>query len=183
MPAYWSSYGPANFLWLCDAANFIVAVGLLLESPLILASQAVSVLVVSLVWTADVVARLLFGVHPVGGTEYMFDPGRPLALRLLSLFHVVMPVLLLWLIARLGYDRRGWKLQTLIAWTILPLSYLFGTRETNLNWLWRVFGREQTWMDPRLWLLVAMALYPLVLYLPTHAVLSVWSRRREERRG
>src|ERR1700722_699202 len=58
--------------------------------------------------------------HLVGGTEYMFDPGLPLTIRLLSLFHIVTPPLLLYAIWRLGYDPRGWKLQTLMAWIVVP---------------------------------------------------------------
>ena len=54
----------------------------------------------------------------------MFDAAEPLWLRLLSLFHVVVPVLLPWAIRRLGYDPRGWKLQTAIAWVVLPVTYL-----------------------------------------------------------
>lgn len=177
IPTYWVQYGPLNFLWLCDVANLILAAAIWLESPLLFASQATSVLVIQFTWIADFLAALTLGVHPIGGTEYMFDAAKPLPVRLLSLFHAVMPVLLLWGIRRLGYDPRGWKLQALIAWLVLPASFLLGSPEQNLNWLWRPFGIEQTWLAPPLFLLATMVLYPALLYFPTHLALAAWSRR------
>jgi len=67
----------------------------------------------------DVGWRLLSGKHPVGDTEYMWSEQVPLAVRLLSLFHVVWPVLLVWSLGRVGYDRRGFPLQVGIALCVL----------------------------------------------------------------
>ena len=75
-PIYWAAYGPQNFLWFCDLANFLIAAALWLESPVLLSSQAVSVLAVQIIWTSDVGTRLLLGFHPIGGTEFMFDPAK-----------------------------------------------------------------------------------------------------------
>lgn len=174
VPAYWIMNGPANFLWFCDLANFLLFAAVWIESPLLFSSQAVAVLLIQIVWTVDFLSALLTGFHPVGGTEYMFDPMEPLWIRLLSLFHVVVPVLMLWAIQRLGYDPRGWKLQTVIAWVVLPVTYLLTDPAANINWLWKPFGIEQTLMPPWAYLLVCMAAYPLVLYLPTHWALARW---------
>lgn len=175
VPAYWIMNGPVNFLWFCDLANFILLAAVWLESPLLFSSQAVSVLLIQIVWTLDFTGALLTGRHLVGGTEYMFDATLPLWLRLLSLFHVVVPVLLLWAIHRLGYDPRGWKLQTAVAWVVLPVTFFLTDPALNLNWLWKPFGIEQTLMPPWAYLLLCMAAYPLVLYLPTHWALWRWS--------
>ncbi|MEJ7659476.1 MAG: hypothetical protein WKG07_07570 [Hymenobacter sp.] len=72
---------------------------------------AVGILVPQLLWCLDFVAAL-FGFHLVGLTAYMFDPQRSLFLRGLSFFHGWLPFLLLFLVRRLGYDRRA-----LLAWT------------------------------------------------------------------
>ncbi|MEE8368165.1 MAG: hypothetical protein V3S30_07585 [Thermoanaerobaculia bacterium] len=172
IPACWIYYGPENFLWLCDIANFVIAIGLWLESPLLLSSQAVSVLVIQILWSVDFLGKLTLGSHPIGGTEYMFASSRPLAIRALSLYHLAVPVLLIWAVRRVGYDRRGWKLQSGIAWIILPLSYLVGDSERNLNWLWAPFGVTQTLMQPELFVCVAMVLLPLILFWPTHLILT-----------
>ena len=177
VPVYWIENGPANFLWLCDVANIVVLAAIWLESPLLFSSQTVSVLLIQLAWIVDVTIRLVAGFHPIGGTEYMFEAARPLLGRLLSLFHVFIPVLLLWALWRLGHDRRGWRLQCLICWLVLPASFWLGEPAANLNWLWAPFGIAQTWMPPPLFLVVCMIAYPLLIYLPTHALLTVWLRR------
>jgi hypothetical protein len=177
VPIYWIENGPANFLWLCDVANFVILGAIWLESPLLFSSQAVSVLLIQIVWMVDVATRLVAGFHPIGGTEYMFEAARPLFGRLLSLFHVFVPLLLVYALWRLGHDRRGWRLQTLICWLVLPASFWIGEPRENLNWLWSPFGIEQTWLPPSAFLAVCMIAYPVVLYLPTNALLTGWLRR------
>jgi len=39
----------------------------------------------------------------------------------------------------------------------------------------------QTWMDPRLWVVVLMVVYPVCVYLPTHLMLWWIFRRSRER--
>jgi hypothetical protein len=177
VPVYWIDNGPANFLWLCDVANFVLLAAIWLESSLLFSSQAVSVLLIQIAWIVDVATRLVAGFHPIGGTEYMFESWRPLFSRLLSLFHVFIPILLIYALWRLGHDRRGWRLQTLICWLALPLSFWLGEPSENLNWLWAPFGIEQSWMPPLVFLGCCMIAYPLAVYLPTHALLTAWLRR------
>jgi len=86
VPAYASVWGWTNLLHLCDIAVILTCAGLWFGSPLLLSSQAVSSIVVDLVWDLDVGWRLLSGKHLVGGTEYMWSEQVPLAVRLLSLF-------------------------------------------------------------------------------------------------
>ena len=178
VPLYWIRNGPENFLWLCDVANFVVGLAVFRESALLVASQATGVLLIQTLWVIDVLGRAAFGRHPIGGTEYMFDPSSPLWLRLLSLFHAVMPALLLWLLKRLGYDRRGWRLQALFSAVILPWSWLVSTPAENLNWVWRPFGLEQRLVPPAVWVALCVVLYPLVLYYPTHRLILLWTRAR-----
>jgi hypothetical protein len=117
-PIYWRQYGLQNFLFFCDIGNVLIGIGLWLESPLIFSWVACGLLFFQTLYTIDLVGALLSGRHIIGGTEYMFDPHLSLLVRLLSLFHVVTPPLLLWAIWRLGYDRRGWKFQTGMAWSV-----------------------------------------------------------------
>lgn len=175
---YWDAYGPQNFLWICDVANFVLAIALWTESRLLFSSQAVAVLIIQALWVVDVCGRLMLGLHLVGGTEYMFDPDKSVGLRALSLFHVFVPILLLWAVWRLGYDRRGWKLQTLVLWVLLPTTYLVTDPELNINWLWKPFGATQTLVPELVYVAFEMVAVPLLLYLPTHAALSWWTKGR-----
>jgi len=169
LPVYWLHHGPANQLWLCDFANLVTLAGIWLESPLLLSSQLVAVTIPQIGWTLDWLGRIAFGFHPIGGTEYMFDQADPLWLRSFSLFHLWMLPLLVWLVRRVGYDRRGIYLQTALMWgALLPLSWLASPRAENVNWVWGPFNREQAWMPPAAWLACLFVLYPLVLFLPPH---------------
>lgn len=169
-PVYWRQYGVQNFLYFCDLGNILIAVALWLESPVIVSWQATGLLLFQILYTVDLAGTLLNGRHLIGGSEYMFDPGIPLFVRLLSLFHVVTPPVLLWLIARLGYDDRGWKLQTLTAWIIVPICYWWRP-QFDVNWARGPFFREQHGVPGLLYLLAYLALVPLLVYWPTHWVL------------
>lgn len=144
----------------------------MLESRLLMSSQAVGVLVVQIVWTLDAATRLFFARHLVGGTEYMFDPAIPILLRLFSLFHVFVPAILVWGVWRLGYDKRGIWLQSAITCVALALAYFFTDPAENINWVRRPFGLEQRLVPPIVWMLACMILYPLALYYPTHRMLA-----------
>lgn len=171
IPVYWVYIGPQNFLWLCDLANIILLFGIFRESALIVSSQAVGVLLVQILWIVDFLSGALLGAHVIGGTEYMFDTQVSLWLRSLSLFHVAIPPLLVFVLWRLGYDPRGLKLQCIIVWLLLPVTYVFTAPELNINWLHSPFGHTQTLLPALAFLAVMMLAYPLILFLPTHLVL------------
>jgi hypothetical protein len=179
VPLYWRQYGLQNFLFFCDIGNLLIGVGLWLESPLIFSWQACGLMLFQTLYIVDLAGALLTGRHIVGGTEYMFDPGVPLLMRLLSLFHVATPPLLLWAIGRVGYDPRGWKLQTLTSWIVVPINY-FWRPEHDVNWARGPFFREQRAVPGPVFLLAYLAIVPLLVYFPTHLLLR-WLVRRWRR--
>ena len=172
VPVYWKQYGPANFLWFSDIALFVTAASLWLESSLLASMMALSVIVLESIWIIDFLIGLVVGSTVIGLSAYMFDSKIPLSIRALSLFHVVLPILLLWLLYRLGYDRRALLAQTLLAWIVLPLSYFLTKRTDNVNWVYGLGGGTQKWMPAPLYLVLLMIAFPLVLYLPTHFLLK-----------
>ena len=171
VPVYWAYYGPANFLWFSDIALLVILPALWLENRFLASTQAVSVALLETLWVADFLVRLVAGVQLVGISAYMFEPERPLFLRGLSLFHLAMPALLLWLVWRLGYDRRAWLAQSALALIVLPVCYLFTDPADNINWVFGPGQGRQEWMPPGLYLALLMGLFPLGVYLPTHLVL------------
>lgn len=179
-PIYWRAYGLQNFLFFCDLGVVLIAVALWMESALIFSWQAVSLLLFQTLYIIDLAGALLTRRHWIGGTEYMFDPHISLVVRMLSLFHVVTPPLLLWAIWRLGYDRRGWIYQTITAWIVVPVNY-FWRPQYDVNWARGLFFREQHAIPGLLYLLIYLIVVPAVVYYPTHRLL-VWldSRWRHE---
>jgi len=174
VPAYWLEHGPENLLWGSDIALFVTLLALWMENALLASMMALAILVPELAWNIDFFWRLMFGADSLQllGTRYMFDPEVALLIRALSLFHVALPALLAWLVYRLGYDRRALIYQTVLAWVVLPATYLLTDPSANINWV-RGFGREpQAWMPAPVYLLLLMIVFPVVVYLPTHRLLK-----------
>ena len=171
IPAYWRTYGPANFLHLCDIAVVLTCIGLWRNDALLLSSQAVSSIVIDLLWTLDVLWRLVFSKHLIGGTEYLWDPQWPLWVRLLSLFHAGLPFLLLWALHRAGYDRRGLLVQTAIA-AVLLVAARFTWPATNINYAFRDPILHRSWGPAPVHVALMLLGLIVIVYLPTHWALA-----------
>ena len=133
LPLYAWAYGWVNFLFLCNLGVILTAIGLWRPSRLLLSSQALAALGITTVWAIDFFGRLLTGHHPLAVTNYMWDPQYPLVTRLLSLYHLAWPVLLLYCLRRLGYDRRAWAFQAGIAGIVLVVCRLWTDPAKNVN--------------------------------------------------
>lgn len=171
VPVYWTHWGPKNFLWFSDIALLVTGAALWLENPMLASMMALAIALPELAWNADFFGRLLTGRQIFGLSGYMFDPRKPLYLRALSLFHIVLPVVLVWMVSRLGYDRRAWALQTVLALIVLPVTYWLTEPAENINWVYGPGSKPQTWMRPLAYLVLLMIFFPLVVYLPTHLLL------------
>ena len=80
----------------------------------------------------------------------MFDPDKPRYLRALSLFHIVLPLTLLWLVARLGYDARALVAQTMLAWIVQylsPMPSFAHTTRTSTGSMAPVQGRAASLLE------------------------------------
>lgn len=181
IPVYWHTYGLTNFLWFCDAALIITAVGMWRESSLLISMCAVGILLPQCLWLADFGSNLL-GIHFLGLTSYMFNPQLPLFTRGLSLFHGWLPFLLVWLMIRLGYDKRALAAWTVVAAGLILVCYFFtpsaGTHLANSNIpinLNYVYGfndeQSQTWVNQNVYVIIYFSVLWLVAYLPTHFAL------------
>jgi hypothetical protein len=85
---------------------------------------------------------------------------------------VALPLLLIWMPHRLGYDRRALFWQTIVAVVVLPLSYLFSNPRDNVNWVYGFGEQQQAIVAPPLFVLFSMLMFPLVVYLPMHLLLG-----------
>ncbi|MCL7939381.1 hypothetical protein M8009_03560 [Halomonas sp. ATCH28] len=177
-PTYWVLLGPQNYWWLCNLANFLLLAGVWGESRRLVSMQWLAVALVGSLWAVDVGTAWLTGWHPIGGTEYMFDDRHPLLTRLMSLYHLLLPPVAGYAVWRLGYDRRALAWQSALTWLVIPASYLLTEAERNINWTQGPFGQPQSLVDPLLYLVLLMLLWPLLIYLPVHWLTLVLSRRR-----
>jgi hypothetical protein len=172
IPVYWTNYGASNFLWFSDIALFVTVPALWLESSLLASTMTLSILLLDVGWNIDFFGRLLTGRSLFGLSSYMFTSKVPLPVRLLSLFHIWFPALLIWMVYRLDYDKRALLAQTLLAWVVLPISYFFIEPSENINWVRGLRGEPQKQMSGPLYLALTMLALPILIYLPTHLLLK-----------
>ena len=170
-PAYFHFWGWANLLHLCDVAVILSFIGIWWANPLLLSSQAVSSMAAGLFWILDVGWRLTTRRYLIGGTDYMWDARYPLWVRLLSSFHVGLPLILLWTLRRVGYDRRALGLQAAIV-AVLLIVARFLSVEINMNYAYRdpVFNRA--WGPAPVHLAATFIIIVGLVYWPTHLLLS-----------
>lgn len=180
MILYKQYVGWQHYLWLCHLGNIIIVVGLWTESGLLLSWQALSLLFADIIWTIDFVIGVATGGYtPLGSAWNVFQPDEvfPRLQRALSLFHLFLPWLMIWCLWRFGYDRRALLLQIATCGVVFPISYLVSQPNDNVNWVYGPFGAVQHTVSPPLYLLAAIVLYLLVLYLPSHLLLCLFAPR------
>src|SRR5262249_42862904 len=132
----------------------------------------VSVFSLEMIWNIAFFFRLLTGQSIGGVAEYMFNPQFPLPLRILSLFHVWLLPLWIWMLHRIGYERRAWNMQVIVGWTALLLTYCSSTSSENINWVYGLGSRSMILIRSGLYLAILLIVFPGGVYFPTHWVIS-----------
>jgi len=167
MAVWWKNYGWKNFLWFSDIAFIGAVPAMWLESAPLASVLAVAVLLPELLWNVDYVLRLVLRRRVTGLTDYMFEPERPLLLRGLSLFHVPLPLVLLWMVAAYGYDATvGLPGAVALAAIVLPWSRIVSTADKNINWTYGLGSRSVRWPG-WIYLPVLFAGFVLFVFVPT----------------
>jgi hypothetical protein len=172
---YVVKYPLGNFFWFSDIALVLTVPALWFESSLLASMMTVGLLLPEAFWNIAFFGRLLTGKRLGGLTDYMFDAGLPRYLRALSLFHVFLPLLLLWMVHALGYAEQALIGQTVLSWVVLPLTYRFVDPKLNVNWVRsNRIGKRRLPPLARLGLL--MVGNAMVVYLPAHVLLRALFR-------
>lgn len=173
MVVYWQRYGPRNFLWFSDVALIGAVPAMWLESGLISGVLACMVLLPEVLWNVDYGLRLVLRRRITGLTDYMFDTTIPRWLRAVSLFHVPLPLVLVWLVAAYGYPEFSLAAAAGVGALVLALSYWFSSPEKNINWVYGL-GRVQERLPQPVYLGLLYLGFVLVVFLPTHWLLRWW---------
>ena len=171
LPANTWAWGWQNMMHICDVGVGVACLGLWWRNALFVSSQALSAPLVGVLWGLDVFWRLAVGHHLVGGTEYMWDVHYPLWIRLLSCFHIGLPILLLWATRVLGYDRRALALQTAITAVVLVFSR-FLSPQWNMNYAFQDPLFHRAWGPAPVHLAVILLGCVVIFFWPMHLLLS-----------
>jgi hypothetical protein len=174
MAVWWKHYGWKNFLWFSDIAFIGAVPAMWLESAALASVLTVAVLIPELLWNVDYALRLALRRRITGLTDYMFEPDRLLLLRGLSLFHVPLPLVLLWMIVAYGYDASvGLPGAVALGAVVLPWSRILSTPEKNINWTYGFGAQRMRWPG---WVFVPLLFVGFVLFvfIPTDWLLRTW---------
>jgi len=177
IPAYIRHFGWANFLWFSDLSLFMTVAALWLNSQWLFSMAIISVVLLEVIWNVDYFTRLISGRRTIGLTDYMFNPRYPKPVRALSLFHIWLLVLWVWLLPRIGYESRAWMAQSVVCWIVLIVTYTLTPREQNVNWVFGLGPKPQKRFPPLLYLGMLMIALPTLVYFPTHLLLQWWTTR------
>ncbi len=145
--------------------------GLFTGNALLISTQAIATPIVGIFWGADFGWRFFLGRHLTGGTEYMWDVRFPLWLRLASFFHLALPILLIWALRRVGYDRRALMVQSGIAAVLLAASRMT-MPQRNLNFAFRDPILHVSLGPAPVHVAIMLTGIVLVLYAPVHQALA-----------
>lgn len=193
VPVYLRDYGPTNFLYFCDIALLLTVYALWRENRLIASIALTGILVAQTLWITDFLTRIV-GLPITGAdgmTAYMFQSSISLFTRFLSFFHFWLPLLLLYVVKRLGYDRRALVWTTVGGWLVLSICYFFmppppapadnPNLPVNINMVYGFSDQAaQTALPPPANFGMMLVLWLLVGCLPPHFILRRWFRRRDD---
>ncbi len=136
VPSYAIQYPLVNFLWFSNIALVVGLIAAWLGSPRLASMALISVGLIEFCWIGGFLLGILWGGDPpVGIVAYMFDPGIPLFIRGLSLYHLFLPIILFWMVWRLGYDRQAWREWLPIGWAVLLVTRWVVEPDQNVNWV------------------------------------------------
>lgn len=168
----WKNYGLQNFLWFSCLGVICSVLALWLESRLLASMMLLSTFIADEIgWGGDFLFRLLFGWHPLNATNYMFDHRLSLYGRAISLYHFYIPILLAWIVFKLGYDKRAIAAQSILSSIVLLISFTLTDPASNINWVYGVAQQAQTYVPAGIYLIAEMIFIPIVFYLPMHFLL------------
>jgi hypothetical protein len=175
VPAYAYAYGGWHFLQLCNLSLLLSCLGALMRNRLLLSAQALGAPVIGLLWIADLAHLAATGRYWHAGTAYLWDERIPEIARMLSVYHLVLPMVLIFALRRFGYDRRALLLQTAISCAAFAVSWWWLRDVENLNYVNAWPGGRVLFADtPGAHAFVTWSLLCAVVYVPTHWLWRRW---------
>lgn len=163
------NYGLVTNLWLCQFSLIITAVGLILNNPLLISISTISIFGIHLIWILDFLT-VIFNLPGIKVTSFIFDSSTSTSNRILQMYHIWHPIILLFLTLKYGYDKRAFKYWGILCVTILFISFfIFNDRNLNVNFAYGFYNYN----DRNLYSFVIYCIILLVfLSYPTHCYLS-----------
>jgi hypothetical protein len=166
IPTYTYHYGLLNFLWFSDIALFMILLALWLNSSLLMGMSLVLTFFMEACWSIDFFYQFITGNTLLDIASYMFDPSLAIYLRVLSLFHLLLPVIPIIYLRNWGYHSKTLPYTIALFWFTILVSYLLTPIHLNINWVH--YPSIYNWQEisQATWLCMLLVLYPLLIMLP-----------------
>ncbi len=176
LPVYVVEFPLVNFLWFSNIAVIAGLVAAWTGARRLAGMLLVAVGLLEMGWIFDFFGGLVLGGQPpLGGVGYMFDAEIPLYVRALSLHHLALPFVLLWMVWRLGYDAAAFRWWLPIGWSVVLLTRWLVEADENVNWVlrspWHATDEVASWP----WLVTLMLALAAIWWL-THRLLCLLPR-------
>ncbi len=177
LPVYVIELPLVNFLWFSNIAVLGGLVAAWTGSRRLASMLLVAVGLLEAGWIFDFLIGLLLGGNPpLGGVGYMFDPEVSLHVRALSLHHLALPFVLLWMVWRLGHDPAAFRWWLPIGWSVVLITRWLVEPDQNVNWVLRAPWHLQDQVLGWPWLGALMIALATIWWL-THRLLCLLPRR------
>ena len=177
LPVYVIELPPVNFLWFSNIAVLGGLVAAWTGSRRLTSMLLVAVGLLEAGWIFDFLVGLMLGGNPpLGGVGYMFDPDVALYVRALSLHHLVLPFVLLWMVWRLGYDPAAFRWWLPVGLGTVLLTRWLVEPDQNVNWVLRSPLHAESQVAGWPWVLVLMVALTVIWWL-THRLLCLLPKR------
>src|SRR3989338_430992 len=123
----------SQLFWFCNAALYLLAVGIYFENSMVLTGVLVGALAVQIPWVLDFLIRLFFGYELFGVASYMFEYGFNNIMFYLELDHLLIIPLSIYAIRKTSFNKNGWIFAGIIAIIINSGAYAFSSQLDNVN--------------------------------------------------
>jgi hypothetical protein len=163
----WITYGPANILWISDITLLLAYFATIFQSRFLSSMAILQGLFFESMW---VIALLISLIAPMDFAliKYMYDSSIPIWIRCISLFHLILPPYLVWLLYRFGYTKKALPLQIGINWIVIFLTWAVSKPSANINF---VYSYQKYGWNPLIYLVGLAAAISIILCF-THLIVK-----------
>lgn len=177
------AHKPEWLLWYSSAGLLFSAIAILTRNSFLLTSMFCALFVIESIWSIGFFSLLIFHKSLYGMVEYAFSPAFPRKDFYIGLYHVLIPISLLWGVAANKINKYGWLGATLYAGILATATYIFSNPSENINCAFSAkrcvsFLSIFMSLSGPFRIIIGLAMMSLLLFIPTNYVL-LWLKSKE----
>jgi hypothetical protein len=163
----YSSYSIESYLWLCKINLFLTIFGILFKNKLLISMAFVGGLARFSIWNLSFIINLFTNYNLFNVTAYIFSLGTSLTIKIISLYHIFLPIILIFFLKKIGYDSRAFIFSTILYWFVIIITYFFTIKSNNINFVFCASTYNWSISDQQ-WVIFLLIFEPILFILPVH---------------